>query len=305
MVEIDENTVVLGPGARLKDKRETLSISVETMAEKLRLDLALLKKIESDSYDKSTPPAFIRGYLRNYAKEVGLDGNEVVSAFNGFLEAADDIQLSAIGSSNRRIIDKKRYRYGRWLIIIVALLVVIGIVAYLGKFVGNLFESKEQQPAEISLSTESSFADTASTFKHVGSEASEPAAAKPTTRNNKVRTSIPIENEQQQFDDSINVQQAAETQPLQVLSEADAENGELTAVRISLTDQAWFEIRNANDEIIATGIKDAGFQSVYQVLAPLFVNIGKPESVSLMIEGNPIDLSGYRPGQPAKINYPE
>lgn len=70
------------PGQELAAARERADISFETMAEGLRLPKRQLEALEADDYASLPPPAYVRGYLRAYARQVGLDGDEIVALFD-------------------------------------------------------------------------------------------------------------------------------------------------------------------------------------------------------------------------------
>lgn len=82
MVEEGENKVVIGPGERLRTTREALGLSQLDCAHQLYLSDKIIHILETDDYSTHTPgPAFVRGYLRSYAKLLGLPQNEIILAF--------------------------------------------------------------------------------------------------------------------------------------------------------------------------------------------------------------------------------
>jgi cytoskeleton protein RodZ len=57
-------------------------MSVEGVANELYISKSIIKLIESDEYDLNAPDAvFMRGYIRSYARLVGLSEDEVGAAF--------------------------------------------------------------------------------------------------------------------------------------------------------------------------------------------------------------------------------
>ncbi|MAZ39802.1 MAG: hypothetical protein CMF49_06740 [Legionellales bacterium] len=71
-----------GPGALLKKTRLQLKLEIADVAEGLHLSRNVVEKIEQDNYKKFAGVTFIKGYLRAYAKYLGLDANEVINKFN-------------------------------------------------------------------------------------------------------------------------------------------------------------------------------------------------------------------------------
>ena len=81
------------PGARLRGAREARGLSIEDVAERLRLNAALVLAMEEDRVALLGAPVFARGHLRNYATLVGVDAGEIAGAGDGpepsFLPAMD------------------------------------------------------------------------------------------------------------------------------------------------------------------------------------------------------------------------
>ncbi len=70
--------VRLMPGAQLAVRRQALGWSVEQVASQLRLAPRQILAIETDSYDSLPCMASVRGFIRVYAKLLGLDGGQLV-----------------------------------------------------------------------------------------------------------------------------------------------------------------------------------------------------------------------------------
>ncbi len=71
----------LSIGARLSAARKSCELDQRVVANELHLDVATIEALESD--DKAALPAaiFVKGYLRNYARLVGLSEEEIVSDY--------------------------------------------------------------------------------------------------------------------------------------------------------------------------------------------------------------------------------
>lgn len=69
-----------GPGKILVNARTRLGLSVEDVAGELRLSARQIAALEKGDYDNLPGPTYVRGYLRNYAKLVGLSVEEVLAS---------------------------------------------------------------------------------------------------------------------------------------------------------------------------------------------------------------------------------
>ncbi len=70
------------PGAQLRMAREGLDLSIEEVADRLRLNEALVLAMEEDRFGLLGAPVFARGHLRNYAALVGAPERQVLDAFD-------------------------------------------------------------------------------------------------------------------------------------------------------------------------------------------------------------------------------
>jgi len=70
------------PGEQLRKARESKGFSVEDVVAQIRLERKLLEAVENDDYAKLPAPGYVRGYIRTYARFLGLDPAPLVEAFN-------------------------------------------------------------------------------------------------------------------------------------------------------------------------------------------------------------------------------
>mgnify|MGYP001116335732 CR=1 FL=1 len=77
--EDKSSTQQRGPGDVLRAARESAGMSVEQVADKLHLLQSVVSSLEKDCYDRIRGETFVRGYLRNYARLLGVDAEDVLS----------------------------------------------------------------------------------------------------------------------------------------------------------------------------------------------------------------------------------
>jgi cytoskeletal protein RodZ len=74
-------------GQNLQRKREAKSIPLQHVAEVTRITLSNLQALERDEFYRLPSEPFARGFLRNYAKVVDLDPEEIIAAYRSQTEA--------------------------------------------------------------------------------------------------------------------------------------------------------------------------------------------------------------------------
>ena len=70
------------PGAQLAALRVEHGYSTDYIAGKLHLRVRVIELIENDDYLNLPEPVFIKGYLRAYAKLMGIHPNPIIEQFN-------------------------------------------------------------------------------------------------------------------------------------------------------------------------------------------------------------------------------
>jgi cytoskeleton protein RodZ len=66
------------PGHRLAEARKAKGLSLEEVASQLRLNVSMLQALENDDYSHLPPAAYVSGYVRSYARALGLTEAEVL-----------------------------------------------------------------------------------------------------------------------------------------------------------------------------------------------------------------------------------
>ena len=80
MSEAEEHTTP-GASALLVAARESLGLSQKEVADKLYLTTTFIRYIDAGEFDRIPKPAFVKGYLRSYARTVNLSGDEIVALY--------------------------------------------------------------------------------------------------------------------------------------------------------------------------------------------------------------------------------
>jgi DnaJ-class molecular chaperone len=77
--EILANDVLSGKD--LKKIRDELGVSLEEIAEMVKVRIVYLHAIEDDQFEKTPSRTFLKGFLRAYAQSIGLDADVVASRY--------------------------------------------------------------------------------------------------------------------------------------------------------------------------------------------------------------------------------
>ena len=107
MAELKEKSE--GPGKLLATARKKSGHSIADIARQLNLSVAVIEQLESNQYTDDIPDAFIRGYLRTYARAVDIDEEEVVSLYTKVI-GLEIVRNYYVPSTDVAPVKKARYQ---------------------------------------------------------------------------------------------------------------------------------------------------------------------------------------------------
>ncbi|MFN7939995.1 MAG: DUF4115 domain-containing protein [Thermoanaerobaculia bacterium] len=133
-------------GLWLRRQREARSISLREIADSTKISVRYLEALEQDRFDVLPAQVFVRGFLREYARFVGLDPDE---AFNHFL-ASYAVPRPAAGAESptpRRRASPSAWGYG--LLLGLAVVIFLAIAAILSFYARRRNESAAPAPTSL------------------------------------------------------------------------------------------------------------------------------------------------------------
>jgi cytoskeletal protein RodZ len=76
-------------GSELRQAREQRGLSLRELSQRTKIRLSALRAIESNDFAQLPGEVFVRGFLKLYAREVGLDPTEVVDRYTAQKESGE------------------------------------------------------------------------------------------------------------------------------------------------------------------------------------------------------------------------
>ena len=95
-------------GIKLKEKREENGVSIEEVAEDLKMRPSQIISLEEGKKEDFKDVVFLKYFIRDYAKYLGLNGEELVDEFNEFLfDFTSKIPVEEIEKAKLNNVNKK------------------------------------------------------------------------------------------------------------------------------------------------------------------------------------------------------
>ena len=149
-------------GERFRAAREARGLTLSEVAEQIRIRSVYLTAIEEENWSSIGAPVYVRGFLRTYARFLGLDPEEAVGEFSASGHVVAEPEAPAYGEIPARRANRSLLPF-IWVASIVAVL-LIAYVAY------NAFAPHDDQSANVA--TESTPVSSASATALAGEPAS-------------------------------------------------------------------------------------------------------------------------------------
>ena len=95
-------------GLKLKEKREENGVSIEEVAEDLKMRPSQIISLEEGKKEDFKDVVFLKYFIRDYAKYLGLNSEELVDEFNEFLfDFTSKIPVEEIEKAKNNNVKKK------------------------------------------------------------------------------------------------------------------------------------------------------------------------------------------------------
>ncbi|AMN12495.1 Helix-turn-helix domain protein [Alteromonas macleodii] len=328
-----ENTP--SPGAMLKARRETLGLSQQDIADKLFLKAKQINDLENDVIDEKSSVTFTKGYVRNYAKQLGMNSQEVIEAFERFHNQTSVPSSEKLQSFSKRV--AKQTHDDRWMMVtyVILLLIIAAVVVWWYQQPSDdtvaelpLSEAVKREAANTPVPSAGTDTDNVTTdaSSSQGDTAGNNQLDTGVSNSSNSETSGAFSDQDSGFnqDGSLNdgaisapdtevndsnnltalVDSANSNEPqpnLNVNSQSDAAP---IAMVFTFDDDCWVNIKDASGEAIAYGVKLKGRVMEIQGVPPVEVTLGAPDNVRISVNGESVDISSYQNGKTARFALP-
>ncbi len=134
-------------GGALRTARENQGLAIQDIASRLRLSPKQIEAIEADNFAALPEPTIVRGFIRNYAKQLKINAEPLLDAYNVIVPSADPHELIVKPSANMKMTSYKKPNTGRNLLL--GLLALAGFGTWL--FYQNYVEKPSPTVPSASL----------------------------------------------------------------------------------------------------------------------------------------------------------
>ena len=293
-METLETEVHQGSGSLLAAARKLQEKTVDEIASELNLSVTQIKTIELDQTDGLPEPTYVRGYIRGYAKLLGLNPDEVLKSYlNPNWQNTSNLNdiPTGIGRSDQ---PSDPWLTPGKLILFILLAMILGYLWFSG-MLSWLIDSGSNE----SLKSNSALSQ------------SELIQAKPNQVNQEQAQLAGSQGGVSGLSDMVpsagqDAEQAASSEnPAELVNQGvEAASGAVVnnELVLTFTDTSWVDIRNAEDVRLAYRSFTEGDELRVSDATVLSVFIGNAAVVSVQYNGQQFDLKPHQEGVYAKFS---
>jgi len=72
-------------GKTLKQVRERMGVELQTISKEIKINIKILEWIEEEAFEKLPALVYLKGFLKSYARSLGLDSQKVIEEYLRFM----------------------------------------------------------------------------------------------------------------------------------------------------------------------------------------------------------------------------
>ena len=278
----------------LAQLRQQKGLSVEEVASSLRISEDYVVALEHHDLQRLPEPAFIRGYLRKYARLLDCDADLLIAEFD-----------QAIGQDGKQAIHLREGRDEPMTLrahrtpsaamgLGLMALVLVGGLSYFAWTSRDAFDGFDAnvadvlEPAEITGPVVDGNAQAADVLNAVSQDFEPPAKEMPATVDE-----VPGEDAEPVEVAAENQPEASNAEPQQTATQ-ELESGEVQMV-VRFRDDCWIEVRDASEKVLVSDLRRAGSNLELNVLPPVNVRLGNAPGIEeITLNGSPVTVDASR-----------
>jgi len=280
-----------GPGTLLREERERKGLSHREISERTRLRPRIIEALEREAWDALPPPAFVRGFLRIYAKALSLDEKEVLGLYSRTAPAEVDPLRRLLGPP----------RHGKRNVLLC--LCIVGALALL------TFLWWDHVPPGKALVAEK----TAPALRSGVEEMVTPKGGVPTTVLPKgpepapVSAATPLQTSAvspwKAAEEAAEVAQRQEPQAFPAQEEASPPTPEQHVLKAHVIARTWVRV-HADDLAPREYMFQPGHRHEWKAREGFYLVVGNADGIALEFDGRMVPKLGA-PGQVVRVHLPE
>lgn len=281
------------PGNVLSAERKRRGLSVADIANQLFLTEKQIVALEADDYGSFPAAIFVRGYIRNYARQLGLPPDPLVALFNA-QSSTSAPDLEGVSHTSERMAKRNAPPFGPRLVIVTVVVILLLLLWW------GMSPTTDESVAIDDVPVADGF-----------------SSSPPVTVVEEIVTPLQLAPELPQAPAKKVAEEVAEVAPVNAVKEKEVPletppQAEFIADRavaesfpdtmvLTFSAESWVEITDANDRRVMFDLGKPGQTRVLSGTAPFKVLFGYSQAVKMTFNGEVFDQSSLARGKVARF----
>lgn len=297
-------------GLRLREAREHAGLSIDAVAQQLKLAPRQVKALEDGEFGLLPGRTFVRGFVRNYARLLQLDTDAVLAALPGASRdsglESPTLHPTAPSIGELPVAQHTRPSWTKWAI-------PLGLIAIIAAGAGYemLRPATTAQRTSQSATPAEPVRESAGEAKPASPLPTAPAPAPAATAPAATAAGTPLPNPVANLDATggpvlapDNAAAKPTPGPLPAAAPpAGPQPGDRELV-LSYRDHSWTEVRDRNGRVLLSAMMAPGARQTLSGTGPFELVIGNATDVSLTLDGRAVDLAPHTRQSVARFTLP-
>ncbi len=278
-----KNTVSIG--ALLIDARNNAALSQADIADQINLPRSTIIALENDDFEQLPESTYIRGYLRNYARAVGIDAEDLVTVYNEQHHVESDMETRT----------SSRYSYDSTILWSTAAVFTILV----GLLINWWMDARPVAEQAIEVVDGENFITVADNETNDAKQLSGSSNNNPEHNTEQDIEQVSNQTFPQEEVQAANTSETLSSDVEQAMQEESLNpnlvtlNEGMDILTVTYVEKSWTEIHDADQNPLIQGLIEPGVVRNLSGKAPFHIFLGNSPGVVIEVNGQYFDQSQY------------
>ena len=293
-------------GGALRIAREKQGLSTQDIASRLRLSNKQIEALEADNFAALPEATIVKGFIRNYAKQLKVDAEPLLDAYNVIVPEKPPQSFTLHPSVGMKVTEYEKPKLKR--------LIALGLAAVLGFGAWYFYQNYVQKPNPVNPSAELTQPAVTEALPEVALPAAERVAEETVTQLTlpeaatasagaiskeavSAQTSSQISPQTNPASNTVATTNNSPLAPQPPTVPAAAEQFEtsigMTKLVFNASQETWVSVTDASGKEIYNKTLFAGNRETFEAKSPFNVVVGNAVGATLEVNGKPVALAPH------------
>lgn len=276
-------------GKTLREARERLGLSLVEVSNRIKFSQKQIEALEADDLDSLPEPAFVRGFIRSYARLLQLDSATLLAMVGGGNESVAKPVATQIINEPFAIIQSSPSKKHYWLVAPAVLILALIVFLAISKNAQLATTPVAVEPANPNANNKGTVEQSIALPIAV-----EPNSSAPTVDSALQPNALPSANIAEEQKTTVTATDVPK-------SASNPTTSTVAPLHLVFIEDTWVEVKDHSGKSLSNQVSQRGSELWLNGQAPFTVTLKRPRGVRLFYRGKETDLSAYSTTDVARL----